>query len=62
VERKPLYAGKIAEKDEQDILFWGLKNSPLDRLQVSWRLNCINHGVDITIRLDKSKSYAYKRT
>jgi len=61
MERRPTYAGKIKEKDEQDILFWALKKSPIERLQESWRLNCVNHGISTTSRLNKAIFSARKR-
>lgn len=58
--RKPTYAGNVAHKDETDILLWSSK-TPLERLAESWRLNCVNHGIPLNSRLDKTASVASLR-
>jgi len=59
--RKPTFAGKIQEKDDQDILFWAFQKTAAERLIGSWRLHFMNHGVDPSeVRLDKTKSRAYE--
>ena len=61
MERKPTYAGKADIKDEIDILFWALEKSPKERIEESWRLNCLNHGINIQTRLNKKVFSARKR-
>ena len=62
MDRKPTYAGKVKEKDEQDIFYWAFEKTPRERLQESWRLHCLNHNIKPSEnRLDKTKSSATKR-
>jgi len=58
--RKPTYAGNVKEKDELDILFWSKKKA-LERLEESWRLNCINHNIPIDSRMNRNVVTAKKR-
>lgn len=61
MKREPTYAGQVSKKDELDILFWATIKSPQERLAESWRLNCINNGVPIDIKMDRSQVSAQKR-
>lgn len=59
--RKPTFAGKIDDKDKEDILFWATQKTPGERLAESWRLHCLNHGLSPDeVRLDRTKSSARK--
>jgi len=60
--RKPTFAGKVQEKDENDILYWAFQKTPAERLAESWRLHCLNHGLEPSEnRLNKMVSSAKKR-
>ncbi|WP_425390886.1 hypothetical protein [Ekhidna sp.] len=59
--RKPTYAGKIGQKDYEDILFWAFEKTPEERLIESWRLHCLNHGISQESLLDKNSAIAKKR-
>lgn len=60
--RKPTFAGKVEEKDSEDIFYWAFQKTAFERLCESWRLNCINHGYQShELRLDKTIAKATKR-
>ena len=60
--REPTFAGYARDKDKQDILYWALNKTPRQRLEEAWRLHCANHSVSPSeMRLDKTKSKAFKR-
>ena len=59
--RKPTYAGKVDTKDEQDIFLWARYKTAEERLIESWRLHCINNGISIQQKLDRSTSTAKRR-
>ena len=60
--REPTFAGNAKDKDKLDILYWALNKTPRQRLEEAWRLHCANYGISPSeIRLDKTKSIAFKR-
>lgn len=59
--RKPTYAGTVQEKDDLDILYWATCKSPAERLQESWRLNCLNHNIPLDSRMNRNVGTAKKR-
>ena len=60
--REPTFAGYAKEKDERDILYWAFKKTPRQRIEEAWRLHCANYDIDPSeIRLDRTKSNAFKR-
>ena len=60
--RKPTFAGKAAQKDQEDIFYWAYQKTPSERLAESWRLHSLNHGLDPSNnRLNKDISKASKR-
>lgn len=59
--RKPTYAGIAKEKDELDIKYWAEKKTVSERLAESWRLNCLNHNVSTSIRMERVFNKASKR-
>lgn len=59
--RRPTYAGAVGDKDNADIFYWATEKTPVDRLSESWRLHCLNHGVEFNIKLDKKKNRASLR-
>lgn len=59
--RKPTYAGKIEQKDNEDVLFWAQNKTPEERLIESWRLHCLNHNISPKCLLDKNLASAKKR-
>ncbi|QSE99065.1 hypothetical protein [Fulvivirga lutea] len=61
--RKPTFSGKSANKDEEDILFWAYEKTAIQRLEESWRLNCLNHQLDPnTARMERRPISASKRS
>lgn len=59
--REATFAGKVQEKDEDDIFYWAFEKTHEERLEESWRLHCMNHGVSTQHRLDRTKASAKKR-
>jgi hypothetical protein len=62
MERIPFFAGKVNDKDENDILYWAYHKTASERLAESWRLHCANHNIDPNTPLNKNTSKATKRS
>ena len=63
MRRIPTYSGKIKKKDELDILYWAFEKTARERLLESWRLHCVNHGIDpYNCKINKKISKAFKRS
>ncbi|HNP19945.1 MAG TPA: hypothetical protein PKL31_16015 [Fulvivirga sp.] len=61
MQRTPFYAGKVKDKDENDILYWANSKTAKERLAEAWRLHCANHNIDPKTPLNRKVSKAHKR-